>query len=147
MVGSVTVANTNPFEPLPLIVMSGAVVYPDPPFDMLTVAIGPVVPSVGVIVCAVPPPARLVVAVTVGADVYPLPLFVILVAVIERVAAWPVLMLAVSDAPPEPEIVTLGAERYPSPALVNVTAAMVPLVVVPTSALAALWVLLFNLCP
>ena len=58
LAGSVTVADISPLDPLPLIVICGAVVYPDPPFDMLTVAIGPVVPNVAVTVCAVPPPLR-----------------------------------------------------------------------------------------
>ena len=77
------------------------------------------------------------VAVTVGADVYPLPLFVTLTAVIGRVVAWPVLMLAVSEAPPDPATVTAGAEVYPSPALFRVTEVIVPFVCNPMSAWAA----------
>tara|TARA_R100000988_G_C3897809_1_gene116000 strand:- start:253 stop:600 length:348 start_codon:yes stop_codon:yes gene_type:complete len=101
LVGKVTVASITALEPLPLRVMVGAVVYPDPPALMLTDATGPVVSRTAVAVPALPPPDKKVVGiVTAGTDVYPLPALVLVTAVRLLVVAWLVSITDVNVALP-----------------------------------------------
>ena len=100
-VGNSTVASITALEPLPLKVMVGAVVYPEPPDVILTDATGPLLSRFAVAVPAVPPPDKKVVGIVIaGAEVYPLPTFVTVTAVRLLVVAWPVFIADVNVAFP-----------------------------------------------